>query len=142
MGETMARGLGFLLILAVAGCVPYPAYRTVRPEVALSIRDSRQRPIQGARVTLVSTSHPEGVVKSTDTIETGPDGTARFAGKRALRLEVLFLYRGEISFWNWCVEKEGYATYFTSGPRTKMFEDESIILLRPGPSRTCPAPFR
>jgi hypothetical protein len=138
----MARGLALLAILALAGCVPYPAYRTVRPEVALTIRDARQRPIQGARVTLISTTHPDGRVNTRDTRETGPDGTARFERTRALRIEWLFLHRGEIDFWNWCVEKEGFGTYFSSGPRTKMFADESGVVLRKGPSTPCPVPFR
>jgi hypothetical protein len=142
MEKPMKRGLVFLLIFILGGCVPYPSYRRTRPEVTLTIRDSRQSPIQGARVTLISTTHPDGLVKSKETIQTGPEGTANFKGKRGLRIEWLFLYRGEIRFWNWCVEKEGFVTYFTSGPRTKMFADESAIVLREGRSQACPASFR
>src|SRR5687768_16161583 len=120
MKRPMLRGLALLAILAPGGCVPYPAYRTARPEVALAIRTARQRPSPGARVTLISTTHPDGLVKTKDSVETGPDGTVRFERTRELRLEVLFLHRGPIHFWNWCVEKEGFATFFTSGPRTKM----------------------
>jgi hypothetical protein len=143
MEHHVARGLAVLLILALgAACVPYPSYRRVRPEVTLTIRDARQRPIEGARVTLISTEHLSGTVKSRDSVQTGADGIASFPGKRALRIEVLFLYRGGFSFWNWCVEKEGFVTYFTSGPRTKVFSDESVVVLRKGPSKPCPASFR
>jgi len=89
----MARGLAFLLILALGGCLPYPSYRKARPEVSLTIRDARRRPIPGARVTLISTTHPDGLVSSRDTTETAADGTARFASRRELRIEVLLLYR-------------------------------------------------
>jgi hypothetical protein len=129
-------------ILALGGCVPYPTYRRTRPEVRLTILDARQRPIEGARVTLVSTSHPYGTLRSIDTTQTGPDGTAGFEGERKLGVEVTFMDHKEILFWNWCVEKQGFVTHFTSGPRTKVFEDESTIALRAGPSRPCPAPFR
>jgi hypothetical protein len=138
----MRRGLALLLIFALGACVPYPTYRKVRPDVKLMIVDRRQSLIEGARVTLISTTHPEGHVRSRDTLETGPDGIVRFPGKRGLRIEWLFLYRGPIYFWNWCVEKPGFATYFTSGPRTKVFADEKLVVLRAGPSRACPADFR
>jgi hypothetical protein len=138
----MARGLPWLLIAALCGCVPYPAYRTTRPEVTLTIRDARQRPIEGARVTLVSTEPPFDVVKSQAELWTAADGVVRFSSERELRVEVLFLYRGPIRFWNWCVEKEGFVTYFSRGPRTKVFADESVVLLKAGPSKPCPAAFR
>jgi hypothetical protein len=93
-------------------------------------------------VTLISTTHPDGYVRSRDTLETGPDGIARFRGKRGLRIEWLFLHRGPVYFWNWCVAKEGFVTYSTSGPRTKVFADESMVVLRRGASRSCPAEFR
>ena len=137
----MQRALALLVGLMLCGCLPYPSYRKVRPEVSLTIRDVRQRPIEGARVTLISTAHPDGAVRSRDTVQTGPEGTALFRSQRGLRIEVLFMHRGEIRFWNWCVEKEGFGTYFTSGPRTKMFEDESAIVLRQGPSKACPEAF-
>jgi len=137
-----ARGLALLLGVALSGCLPFPSYRTVRPEVTLTIRDARQRPIEGARVTLVSTEPPFGAVKSRAEVLTGADGVASFAARRALRLEVLFLYRGDIRFWNWCVEKEGFVTYFSSGPRTKVFADESAVVLKSGPAKACPAAFR
>ena len=138
----MVRGMALLLILAVGGCIPYPTYRRVRPEVRLTVRDARHRPIEGAQVTLISTSHPDGIVKSMDIADTGPDGTVGFKGKRRLGVEVTFMDHKEISFWNWCVQKQGFATYFTNGPRTKVFEDESEIVLKVGPSRPCPAEFR
>ena len=138
----MRRGLTLLLIFALGGCVPYPTFRKVRPDVALMVVDRRQSLIEGAKVTLISTTHPEGYVRSRDTLETGPDGMVRFPGKRALRIEVLFLHRGPIYFWNWCVEKEGFVTYFTNGPHTKVFADERWVVLKAGPSRACPAEFR
>jgi len=136
-----ARGLA-LLSVVLGGCVPFPAYRTVRPDVTLTICDARQRPIEGARVTLVSTEPPFGAVKSRDEALTGADGRVRFDSRRALRLEVMFLYRGDIRFWTWCVQKEGFATYFTSGPRTKVFSDESVVVLKEGSPTACPAAFR
>jgi len=136
------RALVLLLGIALCGCVPFPSYRTARPEVLLAIRDARQRPIEGARVTLVSTEPPWGAVKSSAEVRTGADGVARFDAQRELRVEVMFLYRGPIRFWNWCVEKEGFVTFSTDGPRTKVFPDESLVVLRPGPSKACPAAFR
>ncbi len=141
MENPVSRALALLLTLALAGCVPYPTYRRTRPEVKLTIRDARQRPIVGAQVTLIGTSHPDGILKWIDTAKTAADGTVVFKGKRSLGIEVTFMDHKEISFWNWCVEKDGFATYYTSGPRTKVFEDESAIVLREGRSKRCPAPF-
>ncbi|MEK8033839.1 carboxypeptidase regulatory-like domain-containing protein [Ideonella sp. DXS29W] len=123
----------------MAGCVPYPVYKTLQPASTATVRDEQGRPVADAAVTLVSSAYPYGREKSRETQLTLPDGVAAFAARREWRTEVLALHGWEEYFWNWCVQKEGFATYRTRYGAAADFPTDVNVVLRAGESQPCAA---
>lgn len=132
-----------LLILiaasAVAGCVPYPVYKTLQPSAKVTVRGQGGMPLANAEATLIANAHPSPFEKSRETKRTLADGTASFKAVRELRVEVMALHGWEEYYWSWCVRREGYATYLTHRDGAGEFQTDQIVQLQPGQSRPCPA---
>lgn len=70
-------------------------------------------------------------------------GIARFGGRREWQVDSLMVLHGrKFYFWNWCVRKEGYATFATGNKSGDEFVANPIITLRDGRSRPCPIDMR
>ena len=128
------------LALALPSCVPFPRYKTLRPEAAITVMDEHDLPVSGAKVTLISSAYPYGLTRERLRAEqsTGADGRASFEAYHEWHMESPLMLHGALSyFWNWCVEKPGYETYMTDDDNADDFDRQSVIHLQPGTSRSC-----
>lgn len=144
LGRTVRQNaLPTLLVTTlIAGCVPYPVYKTLQPAAKATIRDDRGVPASGAVVTLVASAYPYGREKSRETRTTTDDGVATFQARREWRTEVLAIHGWEEYFWNWCVQKEGFETFSTTHGSAADFEVELVVILKAGQSKPCPQGIR
>jgi hypothetical protein len=129
-------------VVAGAGCIPYPIYKTLQPAAVVTVLDNASRPVEGASVTLISGAYPYAREKSRETRSTDAEGRAAFQSRREWRLEVLMIHGAEVYFWNWCVEKAGYATYASSYRSASAFPDTPTIVLSTGVSEPCHASLK
>lgn len=133
-------GCAAVFTLALSGCVPYPTYKTLQPQSAITVRDEAGRPVADARVVLIAGAYPYGYDRSRNEARTDADGRARFEARREWRVEALAIHGAEVFFWNWCVEKAGYATYATHDRNADAFDPQPQIHLQAGASTTCDNP--
>ncbi len=137
----MNRALVFAALLAstlIAGCVPYPVYKTLQPSAKATVLTADNAPLAGAEVTLIASAYPYGSERHRNTTETLADGTAHFAALRDMRIEVLMIHGAQEFFWNWCVRKAGYVTYVTAHRDAEQFQAGLVVRLPPGVSTPCP----
>ncbi|CAB3625652.1 carboxypeptidase regulatory-like domain-containing protein [Achromobacter pestifer] len=138
------RLLQFVLPAALAfslnGCVPYPVYKTLQPSARATVQDPQSQPLADARVVLISSSYPYGRERSRQETQTAVNGVASFASQSEWRVESMMLHGSESYFWNWCVEKPGYETYETLHTVASRFDDNLVVRLQPGLSRSCDKP--
>ncbi len=128
-----------LASVLVAGCVPYPVYKTLQPSAKVTVRGQGNAPLANAEATLIAKAHPTPFEQRRETKMTQPDGTARFDAVRELRIEVMALHGWEEFYWNWCIRKEGYLTYLTQHGGADDFQKDLMVQLMPGQSLPCPA---
>ena len=128
------------LALPLAGCVPYPVYKTLQPAAAITVLDEASQPVTDARVVLIAAAYPYGFDRFRTEKQTTADGRAQFDSRREWRVEVLAIHGSEVFFWNWCVEKPGYATYATHAGGADKFDDNLVVKLKAGESRSCNNP--
>lgn len=126
--------------LLLGGCIPYPAYKTLQPQARATVIDEQSRPLADARVILITSSYPYGRERWRDEQRSGEDGVASFENHSEWRAESLMIHGRTIFFWNWCVEKPGYATYRTLLTSSDDFDARPTITLTPGSSQTCDDP--
>jgi hypothetical protein len=131
------RWISILGILVLGGCVPYPIYKTLQPELEITVINDQTEPIHGAKVILISSSHPYGWEKNRETKTTDRMGVATFQKRSEWRVESLMIHGGEIFFWNWCVDKEGFVTYETQNTNSGIPKSKILIELEPGISKEC-----
>ncbi|NMK48188.1 carboxypeptidase regulatory-like domain-containing protein [Achromobacter sp. Bel] len=138
------RLLQFVLPTALAAtlsaCVPYPVYKTLQPSARATVQDPQSQPLADARVVLISSSYPYGRERSRQETQTAANGIARFVSQSEWRVESMMLHGSESYFWNWCVEKQGYETYETLHTVASRFDDNLVLRLQPGLSRSCDKP--
>lgn len=133
-------GCAAAFTLALSGCVPYPTYKTLQPQSAITVQDEAGQPVADARVVLIAGAYPYGYDRFRNEARTDAGGRARFEARREWRVEVLAIHGAEVFFWNWCVEKAGYATYVTQDRNADAFDPQPVIRLRAGPSTPCDNP--
>ena len=126
----------------LAGCVPYPIYKTLQPSARVTVFDAASQPIGRARVTLISNSYPYGREKSRESKETDGNGVVSFEARSEWRTEVFFIHGAEVFFWNWCIEQPGFVTHSTANSSPNVFVPELAIRLEAGESKPCPNPYR
>lgn len=129
-----------VLLPALAGCVPYPTYKTLQPRAAIAVQDEAGQPLAGARVVLIAGAYPYGYDRYRVEQRTGADGRADFDARHEWRVEVLAIHGSEQFFWNWCVEKAGYETYATHDRNAEAFDAKAVVRLKAGVSQTCDNP--
>lgn len=128
------------LVLPLAGCVPYPVYKTLQPAAVITVLDEASQPLADARVVLIAAAYPYGFDRFRSEKRTSADGRAQFDSRHEWRMEVLAIHGSEVFFWNWCVEKTGYETYATQDGNADNFDNNPVIRLKPGESRSCNNP--
>ncbi len=140
----MLRLLRTLLICCAAaftatlsGCIPYPVYKTLQPDATITVLDEASQPVADARVVLIAAAYPYGFDRFRAEKRTAADGRAQFDARHEWRMEVLAIHGSEVFFWNWCVEKPGYGTYATHDGGADKFDNNLVIKLSPGESRSC-----
>ena len=134
------RWIFILAVWVLGGCVPYPVYKTLQPELEIKVIDDQQNPLHGAKVNLISNSYPYGWERNRETKMTNKIGVAAFQKRSEWRLESLIIHGAEIFFWNWCVEKEGFVTYETHNRDSDIPESRVRVMLVPGLSEECKVP--
>jgi hypothetical protein len=137
--ETLTALIAMTLL---SGCVPYPVYKTLQPAAQIVVRDEANRPLPNAEVALLASAYPYGFERSRETKETTDQGTVSFALKREWRVETLMIHGAQEFFWNWCVRKDGYATYLTTDRSEDGFQSNLVVRLERGKSTACPKPSR
>ena len=132
--------LPFTVLFGQLGCI-YPIYKTLQRESAAQVVSERGSPIEGVRVTLISSAYPYGFEKSRQTKPTDSSGHAHFDSVREWRIEALFIHGAEFFFWNWCVDKDGYETIRTQWQNEDSFEALPTFTLKPGVTKPCEPPL-
>lgn len=127
--------------LMTAGCVPYPIYKTLQPDARAIVQDSDSRPVAGAEVIMIAGSYPNRFETSREIFETSADGLAVFIAKKEWRTELIARHGAEIFYWNWCVRKQGYETFYTAHRNGEAFQTALVVRLVPGKSTPCPDYF-
>jgi hypothetical protein len=131
------RSILIATLLALGNAACYPVHKTLAPAASMTVRDSQQRPIAGARVTLITNFYPHGRESARDTLVTDNDGAVHFTRKSAWEMEVLMIHGARLYFWNWCVEQPGFTTFESGrGPQTA-FQPIATVKLEAGTSRPC-----
>jgi hypothetical protein len=136
------KWVAILAILVLGGCVPFPVYKTLQPQLEITVVDDQNEPIHGAIVALISSSNPYGEEKSREVRLTHRKGGAKFQRRSEWRIEVLIIHGIEDFFWNWCIEKEGFLTYETQYGDDEILRRNTLIELEPGKSEACAVPYQ
>lgn len=127
-----------LLILVIStlltACVSYPVYKTLQPKSTIVVLDSSGKPIAGAEVHLVASSHPHGKEKSRVVRITDNTGSLKFPSVKEWRRESLAIHGIEYFSWSWCIKKKGYET-LQNGSK---FQRKFTAKLEVGVSSDCP----
>ena len=128
----------WLLLVTLAGCVPYPVYKTLQPSAKVTVQDERGRPVSGANVSLITRRFPYGSEFSRTTKETNLQGIAHFERQSEWQVEALVIHGAWEYSWEWCVSKPGFAN--SSGPAgnsTQRFSQDAVIRLKRGRATPC-----
>ncbi|MGB4811471.1 MAG: hypothetical protein WBP13_03175 [Methylophilaceae bacterium] len=126
------RVFAIILLCSLSAC--YPVYKTIQPKAQALVLDANHQPIQGAKVSLITQAHPT-FIHDVEAKDTNVAGLATFDNKREMQREVLFLHGARVYYWEWCIEKAGFATYRTNGD----FVTGLTIQLQNGASSSCEA---
>ncbi len=124
-----------VLIIILQGC--YPIYKNIQPSADAIVTDVNGMPIEGAQVELISSFYPYGLEESRESKFTDIAGKVSFPSKREWRIESLMIHGVKSYFWNWCISKENYLTYYTENKRGKDFDNIPTIKLKSGISNEC-----
>ena len=121
--------------LLLAGC--FPVYKTLQPSANATVVDELGKPIPEAKVVLIASSYPYGRERFRHQKNTWSNGEAEFPSIREWRIESLMIHGVEFFFWNWCVEKDGFITTYTSHRSDNDFDRNPQFVLKPGQSESC-----
>ena len=135
------KWIAILAVLVLGGCVPYPVYKTLQPQLEITVVDDQNEPIDRAIVALISSSTPYGGEKSREVRLTYRGGEVNFPKRSEWRVEMLMIHGIEDFFWNWCIEKEGFLTYETQYRDDEILRSNILIELEPGKSEACTVPY-
>jgi len=123
-------------LMALSGC--YPIYKTLQPNASIKVVDKNSEPILQASVFLISSAYPYGYERTRVKRTTNQNGIARFKSNSEWRTEALVIHGAEVYFWNWCVVKENYQTFYTYLDSSNDFNQQESITLQEGLSAPCP----
>ena len=146
------KTLSILIIcisLSLAGCVPFPRYATVQPDLEIKVTDPNGAPISGAEVLLVNAYYPHRGIHSKQIKITGTDGVVRLHRKAEWEIIYPFMLHGVNNYYlTWCISKEGYISQLeeiseksftttlslTKGQSMKCINDEGYVWITRKPN--------
>jgi hypothetical protein len=112
----------------------------LQPASRITVLDESDAPIEGAKVVLLTSSHPHPIERGRETKFTDQHGVAAFESRSEWRAEAMVMHGVEYFFWNWCVQKPGFKTYITRYGSGGNFDPQPTVRLSRGASSECPAP--
>jgi hypothetical protein len=112
--------------LGMSGCVPL--YTTQVPHISFVVHDPSDRPVEGAKGTLVVVGHPYARVEGTRTFQTDSKGSARIEGESHWQIALLSIHGWKEYTWAWCIEAPGYAPAFANDVITEKNIAESTLV--------------
>jgi hypothetical protein len=90
-----------------SGCAP--RWALVRPAATFTVHSDEGKPVQGARVVVVTASAPHGVYHGETSVETDANGNAQVeASRRWEWITPLLIHGISAYFIIWCAESSGY----------------------------------
>ena len=129
--------LALLVMLAmITGYVPYPVRKQLQPYTTAIILDEENNAIERAQASLIASSYPDDIQQGLELKLTNSQGLVQFEAKQEWRMEK-GPARPEIFFWNWCVYKPGYETYWTNYRSADQWQDFFTVNLTPGIAKDC-----
>ena len=78
-------GCAAAFTLALSGCIPYPAHKTLQPQSAITVQDEAGRPVADARVVLIAAAYPYGYDRFRNEQRTDAEGRASFEARHQIR---------------------------------------------------------
>lgn len=135
---TIRRIIGLIVLLLMAAYI-HPAYREMQPAAQVTVVDQHNVPVADAKAILTTVFFPDSPRRPQLSKKTGSDGKFDIPALHVWRAESLMFDIGEQELvWNWCIEKEGYATVETFYRGRSDFVHQPTFRLTPGPSYPCP----
>jgi hypothetical protein len=126
-----------LLALPLAGCLPYPVYKRIQPEIVVRVVDAAGQPIPDARLVLLTRAHPAPPIRIVTEASTNAAGEARFESHREWQVEVNFIHGSLEYYWTLCVTHAGYANLYVHGPERFSGNSPTELVMQPGTASTC-----
>jgi hypothetical protein len=126
------------LIVNIAACVPYPVYKTLKPEANFLVLDANKKPIEGAKIVLNTRARPTPI-NEFDIQYTNAKGMTNFASKKELKVENTGQHGALDYFWNLCIEKTGFKTVHKEIENASELSGPQVVNLVPGKSESCRA---
>lgn len=128
---------GFILFNLVA-CIPYPAYKTIKPDVNFLVTDTNKKPIEGVKIVINTRANPTPI--NDFTIQyTNLKGMTTFAGKKVMAVENTGMHGALNYYWNLCIEKSGFKTINKLSLKASELSGAQVIKLEAGKSESCVA---
>ena len=128
---------GFIIFNLVA-CIPYPVYKTIRPDVNFLVTDSDKKPIDGVKIVINTRANPTPI-NDFDIQYTNLKGMTTFAGKKVMKLENTAMHGALNYYCNLCIEKSGFKTINQYSLGSSDLSGVKVIKLMVGNSESCVA---
>ena len=125
------------LVIAISssGCVPFPHYSTIQPDIKIEVKDEAGYPIPNASILFISASYPHRVLHNKAELHTNSQGKAELARERKWESSYPFMLHGvRVYYWAWCISKSGYETISSETTETS---SRATVTLKKGATKTC-----
>jgi hypothetical protein len=131
-----------LLLIAALGlvtaCLPYPVYKTLKPEANFLVVEANKKPLEGVKIVLNTRARPTAIDEF-DIQYTNAKGMTNFARKKELQVENTGMHGALDYFWVLCVEKTGFQTVQKQIENASDLSGPQVINLVSGKSEACRA---
>jgi hypothetical protein len=126
------------LIATISACVPYPVYKTLKPEANFLVLGANKKPVEGAKIVLNTRARPTPIDEF-DIQYTNAKGMTNFASKKELKVENTGQHGALDYFCSLCIEKTGFKTVQKEIENASELSGPQVINLVPGKSESCRA---
>ncbi len=134
-------------VALLSGCSIHPYYGKRQPPVAVTVLDSKGRPLDGAKVHIIVIDDRDQRIKNVNLAVTDSRGKARFYSRlynigqahneAEIRTQKIKKRIADIHF-RWCIERKAYATHVVRERFADASKQNRVFRLRPGRSTRCP----
>jgi hypothetical protein len=125
-----------LLVANVAACVPYPIYKTLKPEARFLVQDTNTKRIEGVQIVLNMHARPTPIDQF-DMQYTDSNGMSQFVGKKELQIEHTGMHGSVHYYWIFCFEKSGFKTVEKQIVDASELSSLQVISMVPGKTESC-----